>query len=247
MSTTTEYFSMQGKVSIGKRNADGSRAPARWVADASSLEWAMSVDQQEANESWSGVRGLAATLTTKRSMQVNLTLRQINDDNATLALDGSTVAVTTGTVTGEAIGDVAAGNVVALEFAKVSSVVLTDGAAATLVANTDYTLNADTGVVTFLTAKTGVTAAYSYAAHSIVTALSKVADDYYVLFDGINSVDGATGKVRGEVHRVSFNPASNLAWISDNFGEMQLQGKAKVDPVRQSDPNWGGYARVILV
>lgn len=247
MSAVTEYFSMQGKVSIGKRNADGSRAPARWVSDASTLEWAMSVDQQEANESWSGVRGLAATLTTKRSMQVNLTLRQLNDDNAALAMDGDTVAVASGSATGEVIGDVAAGNVVALEFAKVSAVVLTDGSAATLVAGTDYTLNADTGVVTFLTAKTGVTAAYTYAAFSIVTALAKVPDDWYVLFDGLNTVDGATGKVRGEVHRISFNPASNLAWISDNFGEMQLQGKAKIDPVRQADPQWGGYARVILI
>ncbi|CAM5383198.1 phage tail tube protein [Rhodanobacter lindaniclasticus] len=105
---------MQGKVALGLLNTDGSRQPARWAYDASTLEWNMSVDESEKTESSSGSRGLAATLKTKKSLEVQLTLNQLNDDNAALAVNGTVVPVTTGTVTDEDIGDVTAGDMVAL-------------------------------------------------------------------------------------------------------------------------------------
>lgn len=243
-----EYFSMQGKVYIGLRNADGTRQPARWVYDSSKLEWAQSVSEEEQDESWSGQRGLAATLKTKKGLQVNLTLGQLNTDNAARAMSGVATDVAAGTVTAEPIGDVKAGDVVALAYGAVSAEALKDGASAALVAGTDYTINADTGVISFLTAKTGVVASsYSYGVHSIVTALSQNAPNVYVVFDGENTVDGASMKVRGEVYNVVFNPASTMSWINDNFGSMELQGKARVDPFRQPDPKWGPFARVLMV
>lgn len=244
MPTNTEYFSFQGRVMLGIRNADGSRAPARWVYDASDLEWQMEADVDELEESHSGSRGLAATMKTKRTLNVNLNLRQLNTENAALAMDGQTVEVTTGTITGEAVGDVTPGSVIALDYGAVSSLVINAGGSA-LTLNTDYTVNTSTGVVTFLTAQTAVTADYSYAAQSIVVAFSGTSQDYYLIFDGINTVDGTSMKCRGEVHNVSFDP-SNFGFIQDSFGELSLSGKAKIDPVRQADPVWGGYARVLL-
>ncbi|URX63255.1 hypothetical protein KR767_04080 [Luteibacter anthropi] len=247
MSATTEYFSMQGKVALGIRNPDGSRQPAKWVYDASTLEWGFSVDKDEKNENWSGARGLAATLQTKKTMTVKLTLGQLNDTNAAQSVAGTAVAIAAGTVTAEAIGTPDVGDMVGLEYAKVAEVVLKAGAA-TLTKDTDYTLNPATGVLTFLTkAASPVSAAYSYSAHSLVTVFSGSNPDMYVLFDGENTVDGATGKCRGEVNRITFDPASTLALINSTFGEMELNGSARVDPLRISNPRYGGYARLILV
>jgi hypothetical protein len=248
MSLTTESFSMQGKVSIGVRNADGTRAPAMWVANASSLEWGFTVETDEAIESYTGARGVLDELDKSKKMTVKITITQLNDNNAALALGGDVVAVTGSTVTNEMIGDVQAGDTVALEFAKVSALTLSGTAPATPVLDTDYTLNADTGILTFLTACTGVKAdTYSYGAFSIVTALTKGAQDYYVLFDGENTVRGAVGLCRGEVNRIAFSPTDTLGIITDSFGNINLSGSAKIDPVRVSNSRYGGYARLMLI
>lgn len=245
----TEYFSFQGRVYLGLRNADGSRAPARWVYDASTLELAMSSTRENKKESWSGVRGIAATMTTERTLGVRLTLGQINTENLALATDGTLLDLASGSAANEAIGAVKPGDVVALEYAAISTLVLEGGSpAAPLVANTDYTVNLATGIITFLTTKTAVAAkTYQYAAHSVVKVLESTKSEYYALFDGVNSVDGATQRFRGEVNRISFPAAESLALINDSFGEIVLNGEAKIDPVRQSDPRFGLYARALLV
>lgn len=244
MADLTEYFSFQGQISIGERNPDGTRKPAQWVFDASAMSWAMAVTTEDKRESWSGTRGLAARLKTGRDMTVNLTLAQLNTANSVKAMDGSRVDIVSGSASGEVIGDVVAGDVWALKYSAVSSVVLTATGPTTLLEGTDYTLNADTGVIKFLTAKTGVTGAYSYAAHSVVTAFSGGNKAWYLLFDGMNTVVGAEGKVLGEVYNLSLDPASEIAWINESFGEMALTGAALLDPYRQGDPQYGGYARV---
>jgi hypothetical protein len=248
MSLTTESFSMQGRVSIGKRNADGSRMPAQWLANASTLEWDFAVETDDAIESFSGARGVLDQLDKSKKMTVKITITQLNDNNAALALGGNVVPVTGGTATSEEIGDVKAGDVVALQFAKVSALTLAGTAPAAPVLDTDYTLNADTGILTFLTDCTGVSAStYTYAAHSLVTALTAAPQDYYVLFDGQNTVRGAKGLCRGEVNRIGFAPADALGLITDSFGNINLSGEARIDPVRLTDPKYGGYARLMLI
>lgn len=247
---TPEYFSMQGKVFIGKRNPDGSREPARWMYDASTLEMTQTKEKDTINESWSGERGEAASRTTARTFEVSLTLRQLLTDTLALAQDGVRVEAAAGTVTAEALGDVAPGDVIALDYAAISDLELEDGTTPTpvaLVEDTDYTYDPDLGVITFLTAKTGVSAAYEYAAHSLVTLGNALSQDYYVLFAGLNTVDGSSARCRGEIHKINFDPSGAFGFIQDAFGELQLSGSAKMDPVRRADPRWGPYARVFLV
>ncbi|MBH1529791.1 hypothetical protein I5T99_12080 [Stenotrophomonas maltophilia] len=245
----TEYFSLQGRVYLGLRNADGSRAPARWAYDASVLELTMSSTRETKKESWSGVRGVGATMTTERNLGVNLTLGQLNTDHLALATDGTRMELAAGSAANEAIGTVKPGDVVALEYAAISALALEGGApAAPLVLDTDYTVNLTTGIITFLTAKTAVVAkTYEYAAHSLVKVFESTKSEYYVLFDGVNSVDGTTMRFRGEVHRVTFPASETLSLIHDTFGEIALTGEAKIDPVRQADPRFGLYARALLV
>lgn len=247
---TAEYFSMQGRVYIGKRNADGSRAPARWVFDASTLEVQPSEDSEDKNESWSGQRGVAATMRTALALAISLTLVQLNTDNAALALAGERVEVTSGSVVAEEIGDVTAGSVWALDYAAIADLELEDGTTPSpvaLVEDVDYTVDTDLGIITFLTTRTGVKGDYDYAAHSLVTALTSLAQDYYVLFAGLNTVKGSTGKCRGELYYVNLSPTEAFGLIQASFGELALTGKAKMDPFRQADPKWGGYGRLHLI
>lgn len=242
-----EYFSMQGRVYIGPRNPNGSREPARWVFDSSLLETAQSVDREEKQESWSGQRTVAATMNTKKGMTGNLTLGQLCTDNAALALDGERVEVVSGSVAGEAIGDVVAGDVWPLDYAAVSDLQMETGAAVALVEDTDYTVDETLGVITFLATKAGVTADYDYAAQSLVTAFTSQNQDYYILFAGLNTVDGTSTKCRGELYNLTMNPAENFGYIQASFGDLALSFIAKMDPVRQIDPKFGPFGRLILI
>ena len=244
----TEYFSMQGRVYIGPRNPDGSRGPARWVYDAGVLSWQQEVEKETKNESWTGIRGKAATLTTARNLNGTLRLEQLNTDNMALATQGVVVEIVAGAATAETIGDVQPGDVVALQFGVVTNLAMEDGVAAPLVEDTDYTINADTGVIQFLTARTGVeVTGYDYGAHSIVTALNGGVKDVYILCDGLNTVDGTDMKTLSEVHRVNISPAGEIGFIDESFGALELEWEALVDPVRQPDPQWGPYARVKMI
>lgn len=245
-----EVFSFQGKVALGIRNSDGSRQAARWAGNASVCELDMTEDQDEQVDSFTGTRGVYGTLPTKKTLKVKLTLTEVNDDNTAIGLGGQKVSVDAGTVTGEPLPVGKVGDMFALDFAKVSSVDITGGAGGTtpLVLDTDYTLDADLGVGTYLTAQTVAPSVdYDYAAHSIVAALTGTRPEFYVLYSGFNTVDGTNAKARGEVYRVTFPPASTLALISSSFGTLELEGTAKVDPVRQPDPKFGSYARMVLV
>ncbi|ASK91051.1 hypothetical protein KWH04_01165 [Xanthomonas campestris pv. trichodesmae] len=249
MAEVTEYFSYQGRAYVGKRNSNGSRAPAHWVYDASTMELAMTKDKETKNESWSGSRGRAASMATARSLTVNLTLGQMNTDNLVLATDGVAVDVAAGSVADLVIGAVVPGDVIALDHALISNLQLTTtGTPATpLVLDTDYAVDLDLGVITFLAAKTAVLGDYDYAAHSTVKLMEGENEEHYVVFVGQNTVDGSAKKVRAEVNRVTWNPADTLALINDTFGELPLTGDGLVDPVRQSDPKLGLYGRIITV
>lgn len=247
MTTKTEYFAMQGRVALGLRNADGTRQPARWVSDAGTLEWSFTTDKKKINESFAGSRGLAATLKGAKTMNVKVSFKQINDDNAALSVNGNVVAIASGSVSGETIGDVKAGDMVALDYAKVSAVVLTGTAPVAPALGTDYKLNEATGVITFLADCMGVSGAYDYASHSLVTVFTSNSPDMYLLFDGENTVDGTVLLARGEVYKVQFDPASTVGLIQDDFGNLELSGEALVDAVRVDNSQYGGYARLALI
>ena len=112
----------------------------------------------------------------------------------------------------------------------------------------EVTMEYDSAIKVPADAKAAVVAkTYEYAAHSVVKVFESSKSEYYALFDAVNSVDGTTQRVRADVNRISFPAAESLALINDSFGEIVLNGEAKIDPVRQSDPRFGLYARVLLV
>lgn len=115
----------------------------------------------------------------------------------------------------------------------------------TLVANTDYTLDAETGKVTFLTAG-GVqpyVVDYSHQDPASVSLLTASQKEYALFFEGINTRDNnAKGSL--EVYRVRFDPAQLLDFLSDDLQQMQLTGSMLADPSKETtDTEFGQYGR----
>ena len=140
-----------------------------------------------------------------------------------------------------------AGDVWFLDFAAISALSMETGAAVALVEDTDYIVNEDLGTLQFLTTKTGVTADYGYAAFSLVTMFEAGNDDHYILFEGMNTVDGTVGQERAELYNLTLLPAEEFGYINASFADLSFTFECKHDPVRKQDPRWGGFGRRIQI
>lgn len=120
-----------------------------------------------------------------------------------------------------------------------------------MIADTDYTLDALNGTVTFLTdqsqSPTGPTAAYSYSDGASVTMLTASQKTYFFRYKFINKANvNQEGWL--ELYNVRFDPASLLDFMSDELQIMELKGTVLVDPSREvTDTDFGQFGRRINV
>lgn len=191
------------------------------------------------------------------SGKVTLSFANVEDKNYALAVLGTKVAGSTGTITNEVIP---AGIEVddfwflgGLERHRTITglVIHGDGSPTgpTLVLGTDYTLDdddADSGLVTFLTAQPGgATATYTYDDPDYVSMLTSAQDEWAVMFEHINKANSNDpGGV--ELYRVRFDPATNMDYLSEELQIPQLVGSALADVTKLSDGDLGQFGRRVL-
>ncbi|MBS0212309.1 MAG: hypothetical protein JSR26_03895 [Proteobacteria bacterium] len=241
-------FSFQGKIYIADRQNDGSCGPLRWAFNVPALQLKLSATTKEHKESFSGLRLTDARLITEQKCEVTMDLEDFNKDNLAMALYGAASAVVAGTVTGEALPTVVAGDIVKLAHVGTSALVVTDsaGTPATLVAGTDYSIeSAAGGLVKFLNLGSYVqpfNAAYSYGAASNVAMFAQQPVNKYLVGDLINTVDGSRVSVR--LYQVRFDPMAQLDVIGDDFNKMQLAGSCLADLVNGQDASLGYFGRI---
>lgn len=119
-----------------------------------------------------------------------------------------------------------------------------------MVVNTDYTLDAENGTVTFLTDQSGSpagpVAAYNYTDADSVTMLTAAQKEYFFRFKFINKANSnAPGTL--ELYRVRFDPASVLDFMSDELQTFELKGTVLADTTRAStDTDFGQFGRRVL-
>ena len=104
------YFSGQGRVFIGARTSGGNPAGLNFVGNVPDLKVSLSVETLEHQESQSGQRLTDLQIIKGKKGEFACTLEELIPSNLELALYGSTTAVTTGTVTDEAIATTAEAN-----------------------------------------------------------------------------------------------------------------------------------------
>lgn len=248
------YLSLQGRVFIGERDANGNPTKLVSPGNVAALTLALKTDIVEHFETSTGQRSLDQQLIKSKGASCKLTIEEFTKENLALALHGTSSTVTAGTATAEVVSTTAPtlGNRYLLEHQKVSSVVITDSAAetpATLVAGTNYTLDADFGALTF-TQVTGFTApikaAYSYAAVTDIGLFTATMPERFVRFEGINTA-ASNAPVLVELYRVVFDPLKDLSLISNDFNKFELDGKLLTDNTKSTTAALGQFGRITQI
>jgi hypothetical protein len=234
---TNHYFSGQGVVLMGERDATGKPKALRAVGNVSSLKIGVTTSVLEHKESQTGARGTDLRLTTEIKASLSMVMENYIARNLASALRGSYVEMPGTTMTDDAVNGFA-GAVSPLDHIKVSNFVLEQGATA-LTAYTndstpyDYKVNLDAGSfelndgsvlahagLSLGVAITGITvgATTSFAAAGHTVALGD-----QILFRGFTGADaadinGKTGTVTTVVAGVSFAVNINTATKTITLG-----------------------------
>lgn len=241
--TQSNYFSGQGVVLIGSRDANGKPTGLKPVGNVRDLKITIETQTLEHKESQSGQRAVDFRLATETKASLTMTLEHYSRENLALALRGDGIVVPAGSVIDEPL-TFYAGAVMPLAHVKVSSVAVTQGATP-LVARAgtapwDYDVNAEAGSLLFngdaatratsgLTDGTALLVDYDYAAQTRVEALTQAAPERFLRFEGLNTLNG-NAPVVVEVPRFVIDPAKEYGLITaGDAAAFELAGSVLID------------------
>lgn len=201
----SKYYSGQGVVLLGDRNASGKGINLKPLGNVTDLKINTETSTLEHKESQSGQRAVDFRLVTETNVKCSLTLENFSRDVLALAMRGTYTDTAAGTVTGEALAGYP-GSVAPFANIKVSAVAVKRGATSlTLYVNDstpyDYKLNADAGSVQFndgslvavdkITTGGAVPSAITVGATTSVTVANTAAVGDYAVFTGFAGADAA--------------------------------------------------------
>lgn len=250
------YYSGQGKLFVGKRLGSGLPAPLRYVGNVPELNVSMETKTVEHNESSSGNRILDQILQTGKTAKVSFALEEFTLDNLAMLFYGTKVAKVGAAVAADAEvlpNPVAVGEFLRLKYPKVSDLTIHDstGSPKSLVADTNYRLNADHGTVEILDLTSGgpftqpFKAGYTYGDHSYVALHSTGIVEQWLRFEGLNTVDNK--KVLIELYRCVINPSKDFPVIQDDLAKFNVDGGALYDASKVNDSELGQFGRVVIL
>lgn len=211
---TTTYYSGQGVVLVGERDAAGRASNLRALGDCSALAIRTETTTVEHKESQSGQRATAFRLVTETTVSLSMTLHNAVRDVLALALRGDFTAHDAGSVTAEASAW-HPGGVMPLNRVRVSAVVVRRGATTLTQWVNDTTpwdvrVNPAAGSLTFndgsvapvagiTTGGVAPTAITVGVTTTVTVANTAVANDWAV-FSGFAGADAAM--INGRAHRI---------------------------------------------
>jgi len=185
----------------------------------------------------------------KNSAAVHLTIKERTAENLELELFGEASQETGGSYTGNDPfpANIQAGQTVLIPGGHVgiSALVIKDSAATpATVAPTDYTVNPDSPLVTFLTIGTHVQPfhafSYTYMDSTVVSILEVPTPEMCIVFDGRNLAT-PTEKIWCRLDRVSLGPAAKVtmksgtdAGTGNTVAAYELAGSALIVPGKTS-------------
>lgn len=246
-------FSGQGKVYIGTAQVvSGIRQPGilAWIGNAKTFKINQEEQSSQRNESFSGSRLPYRRLAQGRSGTVDISFDEFTDDNMALALLGAITQVAAGAaVVGYTFPSGAkVGSVLAVPAKNLSLTALKDsaGAPATLVAGTDYDLDAFAGTFTLKNLGAYVQpfkADYTPGGFKKIAALNQPVQELYLRMDGINTDDGSRAIV--DIFRARLAPISGWDAISEDFVDFEMQAAILADTGRSSSGADGQFYTLV--
>ena len=248
------YFSGQGRVYIGARDANGNPQGLNFVGNVPDLKISLSVETLEHQESTSGQRLTDLQLIKTKKGEFACTLEELIPVNLSLALYGTSVDQTSGTVTAEALPNpVTVGSLYLLAKQNVSSVVVSDasGTPKTL-PESQYSLNAKHGSLSINDKTTGgpyvepFSVDYAYGATQATALFTQPLPERWIRFEGLNAAD-SNREVVIDLYRVAINPAKDLSVIGTELLKLELSGQVLADTFKSVSGELGQFGRVVML
>lgn len=250
----SEYYSGQGVLMIGRKDpVTGEPMGLRPVGNVPDCKITNGSTVVEHKGSQDGQRATDARLQTEIKVGLSFTIESFDSKNLELALRGDDTAIAAGTATDEPLMGYP-GLVTGLKHIKISSLVVKQGVT-TLTpfvdADTpwDYKVNTEAGSIMLndgsdvafdqftpaspSTDGVELTATYSYEKQHRVESLTQPLLEYWLRFEGLNTVD-ENKPVVIDIYRFSNDPIKELAMLSDTFQGGVVEGTVLKDDTRQT-------------
>lgn len=248
----------QGPVLIGTYDPANGRADSGFLTNlyrvgcgTSVLSTSLSVEKKAIKETCSGQRLTLFERETAKELEIKLEMVQFSGKTLAAALYGKSAFVAAGTVTGEQLPQLQAGDYFTVRQPDISNLVIKDstGTAITYVAGEHYEIeDAKQARLRLIKHPDNHTepllADYSYGEYTNIPTFTAQNVSRGIMFNGINS---SGQRARIIVPRISLAMGGDFGWISDDEAKLQLSGKALVVPELSSDALYGGFMRVDLI
>ncbi len=217
-----------GPIFLRKRSGTGGLIP---IGNASALNFAVEEDVKALPDHTEAGGGTRNEVRRIKSVGIKVKVHDLSPDNISLAVYGDSTAVAAGTVTDEAI-TAKLGALVPLSHTAPSSAVVQDETdTTTYVEGTDYEVRSS-GL--WFPGDSNISddqllhVDFTYPGQDVVEALTQSAEEYEMLFEGLNEArSGKAAVVRS--HRNKFGPTKSLDLIGDDFAGLELEGTVLSD------------------
>lgn len=248
------YLLLRGDLDIADRLTNGN--PTKLQAMGESPQFEIMVEEQRAeNYATSGAlneKDLSVPIVVE--VKGALTQKEADGERLSIAVFGTVTEVEGATHTAQAFpSGIADGerHLLPGRPVGVSAVTIVDsaGTPATLVLNSDYSIDLDSGIVTFIDVS-GFTqpfkATYTEGDSTHVAVATRVTPEKYLLFRGINLADNEK-PVFAEFYRTRFGPAKKVSLKTPEGKEVaafEYDLEFLADPTKPRDPVLGRYGRI---
>lgn len=235
MALQNYYYSGQGSLMAAERDPlTGKPMGFERVGNVPELTLDIEVTNFEHKESETGARGLDLIINKERKGKFTFKMESITLKNLALGLMGASSTVAGSTVTDEPV-KVYLGMRTPLAHPDVSAVTIEINSTP-LVLGTDYTLDAENGVIIWPdTATTNVLAgdtalvSYTYGGYEQLDAFTQSnANERYLRFEGLNTVDDS--RVIVDLYRCQFDPLTGYGLINEELAQVDVTGSLLADP-----------------
>jgi hypothetical protein len=243
----SQYFSGQGSVFAGLRNASG-QTPGGFVNLGNCSSLLLHLGRNFVRDATGGSETLQPLVRATDPPTFDLVMEELTAANLALLTYGQNTPVSGATVSGEVLTGVAGASVPLANINLTAFTSLTNaGGGTTYVRNVDYLINLSSGMITIPSgspATGSLRANYIYGAHTKV-GLGTIAPPYYWLrFEGLNSANFNTPVVV-DLFSTRLAPVESLPLIGDTFLTMQIQGRMFKDSFQNvSDLTTGQLMRI---
>ena len=230
----SKYFRGQGPVYVAGRDAAGKPTGLVFIGDVSAVDLTPQIERSEKLENVSGNSAVATSTLKSVKYSLSMTMASVKPEHLAIALDGSLTAVA-GTAVVDEAHTAYLDKSTLLNYNKIDTVVVTgSGGTPTYVEGTDYEVNADTGMINFIsggtiTDETDVLIDYNFATQNIIkTDPGNL--ERFIVFSGMNTSDNDK-QTRCTMYKVKLDPSA-LKMITDDVTDMQIGGVIELDTLR---------------